>query len=48
MRFTWSERKRTINLKQHRLDEADDEIRVISFRKAAAREARFFFDQVQH
>jgi uncharacterized DUF497 family protein len=27
--------------------EADDEIRVISFRKATAREARLFFDQVQ-
>jgi len=27
--------------------EADDEIRVISFRKATAREARLFFHQVQ-
>ena len=86
MRFTWSERKRSINLKEHGLDfidaprvfegltytyeddrfaygeqrfvtlgllagvpvsvahtEADDEIRVISFRKATAREARLFF-----
>jgi len=90
MRFTWSERKRSINLKEHGLDfvdaprvfegltytyedercaygeqrfvtlgllagvpvsvahtEADDEIRVISFRKATARESRLFFDQVQ-
>jgi len=90
MRFTWSERKRSINLKEHGLDfvdaprvfegltytyeddrfaygeqrfvtlgllagvpvsvahtEADDEIRVISFRKATACEARLFFDQVQ-
>jgi uncharacterized DUF497 family protein len=90
MRFTWSERKRSINLKEHGLDfvdaprvfegltctyeddrfaygeqrfvtlgllagvpvsvvhtEADDEIRVISFRKATAREARVFFDQIQ-
>lgn len=90
MRFTGSERKRSINLKEHGLDfvdaprvfealsytyehdrfaygeqryvtlgllagvpvsvahtEADDEIRVISFRKATAREARLFFDQVQ-
>lgn len=28
--------------------ESDDEIRVISLRKASAREARLFFDQVQH
>ena len=27
--------------------EADDEIRVISFRKATAREAHHFFDQIQ-
>jgi len=90
MRFTWSERKRSINLKEHGLDfvdaprvfegltytyeddrfaygeqrfvtlgllagvpvsiahtEADDEIRIISFRKATAREARLFFHQVQ-
>ena len=90
MRFTWSERKRVVNLKEHGLDfinaprvfegltytyeddrfaygeqrfvtlgllagvpvsiahtEADDEIRVISFRKATAGEARLFFNQVQ-
>lgn len=90
MRFTWSERKRAINLKEHGLDfidvprvfegltfsyeddrlaygeqrlvnqgllagvpvsiahtESDDEIRVISFRKASSREARRFFEQVQ-
>ena len=90
MRFTWSERKRVVNLKEHGLDfidaprvfegltytyeddrftygeqrfvtlgllagvpvsiahtEADDEIRVISFRKATASEARLFFNQVQ-
>jgi hypothetical protein len=90
MRFTWSERKRAINLKEHGLDfidaprvfegltftyeddrlaygeqrfvtlgllagvpvsiahtESDDEIRVISIRKATSREARLFFDQVQ-
>ena len=90
MRFTWSERKRSINLKEHGLDfvdaprvfegltftyeddrfaygeqrfvtlgllagvpvsvahtEADDEIRVISFRKATAREARRFIDRIQ-
>ena len=89
-RFTWSERKRSINLDEHGLDfadaarvfegmtytyeddrfgygerrfitlglladvpvsiahtEANDEIRVISFRKATAREERLFFDQVQ-
>jgi len=89
-RFTWSERKRSINLHNHGLDfadaarvfegmtytyeddrfgygerrfltlgllagvpvsiahtEANDEIRVISFRKATAREERLFFDQVQ-
>jgi hypothetical protein len=27
--------------------ESDDEVRVVSFRKATAREARLFFDQVQ-
>jgi hypothetical protein len=90
MRFTWSERKRAINLEEHGLDfvdaprvfegltftyeddrlaygeqrfvtlgllagvpvslahtESDDEIRVISFRKATAREARLFFHQVR-
>jgi uncharacterized protein len=90
MRFTWSERKRAINLKEHGLDfvdaarvfegltftyeddrfaygeqrfltlgllagvpvsiahtESDDEIRIISFRKATGREARRFFDEVQ-
>ena len=90
MRFSWSERKRAINLKEHGLDfldahrvfegltfsyeddrfaygeqrfitlgllagvpvsiahtETDDEIRVISFRKATSREARLYFNQVQ-
>lgn len=90
MRFTWSERKRAINLKEHGLDfgdaprvfegvtfsyeddrlaygeqrfitlgllagvpvsiahtETDDEIRIISFRKATAREARRFFSEIQ-
>jgi len=90
MRFTWSERKRAINLKEHGLDfvdaprvfealtytyeddrfvygeqrfvtlgllagvpvsiahtESENEIRIISFRKATAREARLFFHQVQ-
>lgn len=90
MRFTWSERKRVINLKEHGLDfidaprvfegltftyeddrfaygeqrfitlgllagvpvsvahtETDDEIRIISFRKATSREARRFFKEVQ-
>ena len=90
MRFTWSERKRAINLKEHGLDfidaprvfegltfsyeddrvaygeqrfitlgllagvpvsvahtETDDEIRLISFRKATGREARRFFNEVQ-
>ena len=90
MRFTWSERKRGINLKEHGLDfvdaprvfegltftyeddrfaygeqrfitlgllagvpvsvahtESDDEIRIISFRKATGREARRFFSEVQ-
>ena len=90
MRFTWSERKRAINLKEHGLDfidaprifegltfsyeddrfaygeqrfitlgllagvpvsiahtESDDEIRIISFRKATSREARRFFNEVQ-
>ena len=90
MRFTWSERKRAINLKDHGLDfidaprvfegttytfedarfdygeqrfetlgllagvpvsivhtESEDEIRVISFRKATKREATIYFNQVQ-
>ena len=90
MRFTWSERKRAINLKEHGLDfidaprvfegltfsyeedrfafgeqrfitlgllagvpvsiahtESDDEIRIISFRKATGREARRFFNEIQ-
>ena len=90
MRFSWSERKRAVNLKEHGLDfvdaarvfegltftyeddrfaygeqrfitlgllagvpvsiahtETDDEIRIISFRKATSREARTFFNQVQ-
>jgi uncharacterized protein len=91
MRFTWSERKREVNLKEHGLDfvdaprvfegltftyeddrfdygeqrfitlgllagvpvsiahtETDDEIRIISFRKATDRETRLFFSQVQN
>ena len=90
MRFSWSERKRAINLKEHGLDfvdaprvfegltstyeddrfaygeqrfitlgllagvpvsiahtETDDEIRIISFRKATSREARHYFNEVQ-
>lgn len=90
MRFTWSERKRSVNLTEHGLDfvdaprvfegltftyeddrfaygeqrfvtlgllagvpvstahtESDDEIRIISFRKATEREARRFFREVQ-
>jgi uncharacterized DUF497 family protein len=90
MRFTWSERKRAINIKDHGLDfidaprvfegatytfeddrfnygeqrfetlgllagvpvsivhtETEDEIRVISFRKATKREASIYFNQVQ-
>ena len=90
MQFTWSERKRTINLKEHGLDsvdaargfegatytfeddrfaygeqrfetlgllagvpvsiihtETEDEIRVISFRKATKREASLYFQQIQ-
>ena len=90
MRFTWSERKRSVNLKEHGLDfvdaprvfegltftyeddrfaygeqrfvtlgllagvpvsvahtESDDEIRIISFRKATEREARRFFREIQ-
>jgi uncharacterized protein len=90
MRFTWSERKRAVNLKDHGLDfvdaprvfegatytfeddrfdygeqrfetlgllagvpvsivhtESEDEIRVISFRKATKREAGIYFQQIQ-
>ena len=90
MRFTWSERKRASNLREHGLDfvdaprvfegltytyeddryayeeqrfitlgllagipvsiahtESEDEIRIISFRKATSREAKRFFSQVQ-
>ena len=91
MRFTWSQRKRAINLREHGLDfldaprvfegltftyeddrfaygeqrfitlgllagvpvsvahtESDDEIRIISFRKATGREERRFFNEVQN
>ena len=91
MRFTWSERKRAINLREHGLDfldaprvfegltftyeddrfaygqqrfitlgllagvpvsvahtESDDEIRIISFRKATGREEKRFFTEVQN
>jgi uncharacterized protein len=90
MQFTWSERKRASNIKDHGLDfvdapcvfdgftftyedsrfaygeqrfetlgllagvpvsivhtETDDEIRIISFRKATKREANLYFSQVQ-
>ena len=90
MRFSWSERKRAVNLGEHGLDfvdaprvfegltftyeddrfaygerrfvtlgllagvpvsiahtETDDEIRIISFRKATSREARRYFSEVQ-
>ena len=90
MRFTWSERKRALNIKDHGLDfidaplvfegatytfedarfdygeqrfetlgllagipvsiihtESDDEIRIISFRKATKREAAIYFHQIQ-
>jgi uncharacterized protein len=90
MRFTWSERKRALNLKDHGLDfldsprvfegatysfedarfdyeeqrfvtlgllagvpvsivhtESEDEIRIISFRKATKREASIYYHQVQ-
>lgn len=90
MRFTWSERKRALNLKAHGLDfvdaarvfegatytfedarfddgeqrfetlgllagvpvsivhmESEDEIRVISFRKATKREASIYHQQIQ-
>jgi uncharacterized protein len=91
MQFTWSERKRTTNLKDHGLDfldasrvfegatytfedarfsygeqrfetlgllagipvsivhtESEDEIRIISFRKATKREASIYFEQIQN
>ena len=91
MEFTWSERKRAINLREHGLDfvdahlvfegltftyedsrfeygeqrfvtlgllagvpvsiahtESEDEIRVISFRKATSREAKRYFHEVQN
>ena len=91
MQFTWSERKRTINLQQHGLDfidaalvfegltfsfeddrfayneqrfitlgllagvpvsiahtESDDEIRIISLRKATKREAQLYFNEIQN
>lgn len=91
MRFTWSERKRAINLKDHGLDfvdsprvfegatytfeddrfdygeqrfetlgllagvpvsivhtETEDEIRIISFRKATKREAQLYYEQIQN
>jgi uncharacterized protein len=91
MQFTWSERKRAINIKDHGLDfidaprvfegttytfedvrfsygeqrfetlgllagvpvsivhtESEDEIRVISFRKATRHEANIYFEQVQN
>ena len=90
MRFTWSERKRAVNLKDHGLDfidaprvfegatctfeddrfdygeqrpetlgllagvpvsiihtETEDEIRVISFRKATKHEANIYYQQIQ-
>jgi uncharacterized protein len=90
MRFTWSERKRSINVREHGLDfvdaprvfegttftfeddrfaygerrlvtlgllagipvsivhtETEDEIRVISFRKATRREAHLYFSEIQ-
>jgi hypothetical protein len=91
MEFTWSERKRAINLREHGLDfvdaylvfegltftyedarfeygeqrfvtlgllagvpvsiahtESEDEIRIISFRKATSREAKRYFHEVQN
>ena len=91
MQFTWSERKRAVNTREHGLDfvdaprvfegltfsygddrfdygeqrfitlgllagipvsiahtESDDEIRIISFRKASSREAQRFFNEVQN
>ena len=90
MRFTWSERKHAVNLKEHGLDftdaprvfegatytfeddrfaygeqrfetlgllsgvpvsiihtETEDEIRVISFRKATKREAEIYYQHIQ-
>lgn len=90
MRFTWSERKRASNVKDHGLDfvdaprvfegrtftyeddrfaygeqrfvtlgllagapvsivhtESEDEIRIISFRKATKREAEIYFSQIE-
>ena len=90
MQFTWSERKRAININEHGLDfvdapsvfvgftftfedarfaygeqrfetlgllagvpvsivhtETDDEIRIISFRKATKREANLYFSKIQ-
>ena len=90
MRFTWSERKRAVNLQEHGLDfvdaprvfegltytfeddrfaygeqrfvtlgllagipvsvahtETEDEIRVISFRKATKREAQLYFREIE-
>ena len=90
MRFTWSERKRAVNIKTHGLDfvdaprvfegatftfeddrfsygeqrfetlgvlsgvpvsivhtETEDEIRVISFRKATKREANIYYERIQ-
>ena len=74
MEFTWSEAKRSANLKAHGLDfvdaafvfegvtftfedgipvsvvhtESENEIRVISFRKATSREAQIYFNEVQN
>jgi uncharacterized DUF497 family protein len=91
MEFTWSERKRAVNLREHGIDfvdahlvfegltftyedarfeygeerfvtlgllagvpvsiahtESEDEIRVISFRKATSREAKRYFNEVQN
>ncbi len=91
MEFTWSERKRAINLREHGLDfvdahlvfggltftyedtrfeygeqrfvtlgllagapvsiahtESEDEIRIISFRKATSREAKWYFHEIQN
>ena len=78
MEFTWSERKRALNLKDHGLDfvdvasvfegltftfedgrfsygeqrfvhtENNNEIRVISFRKATPREAKIYASEIQN